>query len=89
MVVAQRRPLIGEHTFNPDFKKDAVLNLALARSPSNILASSREDFRNKKTSSIDQMNELLKDHVAIKCIDRRALKGKEESLENEIKVLKR
>ncbi|XP_055342807.1 calcium/calmodulin-dependent protein kinase type 1-like isoform X2 [Paramacrobiotus metropolitanus] len=89
VVLAQRRPLIGEHTFNPDYKKDAVLNLALNRSPSNILASSREDFKNKKTSSLDHMNEMLKDHVAIKCIDRRALKGKEESLENEIKVLKR
>lgn len=89
VVLAQRRPFIGDHTFNPDYKKDAVLNLALARSPSNILTSSREDFKNKKTSSLDQMNEMLKDHVAIKCIDRRALKGKEESLENEIKVLKR
>jgi calcium/calmodulin-dependent protein kinase I len=27
--------------------------------------------------------------VAIKCIDKKALKGKEESLENEIKVLKK
>lgn len=28
-------------------------------------------------------------HVAVKCIDKKALKGKEESLENEIKVLRR
>lgn len=27
--------------------------------------------------------------VAIKCIDKKALKGKEESLENEIKVLRK
>jgi calcium/calmodulin-dependent protein kinase I len=27
--------------------------------------------------------------VAIKCIDKKALKGKEESLENEIRVLKK
>jgi calcium/calmodulin-dependent protein kinase I len=27
--------------------------------------------------------------VAIKCIDKRALKGKEDSLENEIKVLRK
>lgn len=29
------------------------------------------------------------DFVAIKCIDKKALKGKEESLENEIKVLRK
>jgi calcium/calmodulin-dependent protein kinase I len=29
------------------------------------------------------------DMVAIKCIDKRALKGKEDSLENEIKVLRK
>lgn len=28
-------------------------------------------------------------HVAIKCIDKKALKGKEDSLENEIKVLRK
>ena len=27
--------------------------------------------------------------VAVKCIDKKAIKGKEESLENEIKVLRR
>lgn len=27
--------------------------------------------------------------VAVKCIDKRGIRGKEESLENEIKVLKR
>ena len=29
------------------------------------------------------------DIVAIKCIDKKALRGKEDSLENEIKVLRR
>ncbi|ESO91428.1 hypothetical protein LOTGIDRAFT_105571 [Lottia gigantea] len=28
-------------------------------------------------------------YVAVKCIDRQGLRGKEESLDNEIKVLKR
>ena len=28
-------------------------------------------------------------HVAIKCIDKKALKGKEDSLENEIRVLRK
>lgn len=30
-----------------------------------------------------------KDIVAIKCIDKKALRGKEDSLENEIKVLRK
>lgn len=29
------------------------------------------------------------DFVAIKCIDKKALKGKEDSLENEIRVLRK